>query len=143
MNRSKRPPWLSTIIAVLAALVIPITGCGSDESPTTATEAKKKQNSAKKAGTVAELLLRGVLPAHCIDHRRWSMQATICVRMKRRETSFQARARAAEKQRSRRLDERAIFGGDKSVAQLKRENEVFAPLATAARVDLAASRSLG
>jgi hypothetical protein len=52
-------------------------------------------------------------------------------------------ARAAEKQRSRIADERAIVGGDKSVAQLKRENEVFAPLAADARIELAASRSLG
>jgi hypothetical protein len=51
--------------------------------------------------------------------------------------------RAAEKQRSRISDERAISGGDKSVAQLKRENEAFAALATDARVELAASRSLG
>lgn len=63
--------------------------------------------------------------------------------MKRREASFQARERAVEKQRSRRADERAISSGGKSVAQLKRENEVFAPLAADARIELAASRSLG
>lgn len=51
--------------------------------------------------------------------------------------------RAAEKQRSRRSDERAISSGRKSVAELKRENEVFAPLAPDARIELAASRSLG
>ncbi len=63
--------------------------------------------------------------------------------MKRHGESFQPRLRAAEKQRSRAADERAISGGGKSVAQLKRENEVFAPLADDARIDLAASRSLG
>jgi hypothetical protein len=67
----------------------------------------------------------------------------VCIRMKRRGTSFKAQARAAKKQRSRIADERAIFGGGKSVAQLKRENEVFAPLAVDARIELAASRSLG
>jgi hypothetical protein len=50
--------------------------------------------------------------------------------------------RAAEKQRSRRSDERAISDGSKSVAQLKRENEAFAPLAPDARIEFAASRSL-
>jgi hypothetical protein len=53
------------------------------------------------------------------------------------------RARAAEKQRARLADERAVSSGGKSVAQLKRENEVFAPLAADARIELAASRSLG
>lgn len=57
--------------------------------------------------------------------------------------SMGPQARAAEKQRSRRIDERAISGGSKSVAQLKRENEVFAPLAADARIELAASRLLG
>ena len=52
-------------------------------------------------------------------------------------------ARAAEKRRSRRSDERAISSGAKSVAQLKLENEVLAPLARGSRVDLSASRSLG
>ena len=63
--------------------------------------------------------------------------------MKRHGASFQPRVRTAEKQRSRVADERAISGGGKSVARLKRENEVFAPLAVDARIELAASRSLG
>ena len=63
--------------------------------------------------------------------------------MKPRGSSFQARERAVEKQRSRRADERAISSGGKSVAQVKGENEVFAPLAVDARIELAASRSLG
>lgn len=57
--------------------------------------------------------------------------------------SMDSQARAVEKQRARRLDERAISGGSKPVAQLKRENEVFAPLAVDAQIELAASRSLG
>lgn len=57
--------------------------------------------------------------------------------------TMDSQARAVEKQRSRRADERAISSGSKSVAQVKRENEVFAPLAVDARVELAASRSLG
>ena len=48
MNRWKRLPWWSTIFAVLAVLVI-ATGCGANESSTTATEAKE-EDSAKKAG---------------------------------------------------------------------------------------------
>jgi len=70
--------------------------------------------------------------------------ATILSAMRAKNAaSMAAQARAVEKQRSRRLDERAISSGAKSVAQLKRENEVFAPLAADARVELAASRSLG
>lgn len=57
--------------------------------------------------------------------------------------SFHPQARAAEKRRARVADERALSSGHKSVAQLKRENEVLAPLATGARIDLSASRSLG
>jgi hypothetical protein len=57
--------------------------------------------------------------------------------------STSSHARAGEKQRSRRFDESAISSGSKSIAQLKRENEAFAPLAADARIDLSASRSLG
>ena len=57
--------------------------------------------------------------------------------------SLDSRIRSAEKQRSRLADGRALASGQKSVAQLKRENEVFAPLAREARVDFSASRSLG
>jgi hypothetical protein len=67
----------------------------------------------------------------------------VCIRMKRRRASIRARARAVEKQRSRIADERAISIGTKSIVQLKRGNEVFASLSTSARIDLAASRSLG
>lgn len=51
--------------------------------------------------------------------------------------------RAGEKRASRLRDERDYTGGRKSAALLRRENEVFAPLARAGRVDLAACRSLG
>jgi hypothetical protein len=51
--------------------------------------------------------------------------------------------RAAEKQLSRAADEVAISSGRKSIAQLKRENEVLAPLARDARIDLSAARCLG
>jgi hypothetical protein len=51
MNRWKRLPRWSTIVAGLAVLVAAITGCGADESSTTVTETKKMQDSAKKAGT--------------------------------------------------------------------------------------------
>jgi hypothetical protein len=52
-------------------------------------------------------------------------------------------SRAAEKHRSRVQDARALASGRKSEAQLQHENEVFARLASRARVDLLASRSLG
>jgi hypothetical protein len=52
------------------------------------------------------------------------------------------RSRALTKQAARASDERLLASGRKSVAQLKRENEAFAPLARSARVDLSASRSL-
>lgn len=57
--------------------------------------------------------------------------------------SFDPQERAQQKERSRRADMRAIALGQKSHVALKRENEVFAPLAAAARIDLAASRALG
>jgi len=51
--------------------------------------------------------------------------------------------RAREKQASRAADERDLRSGRKSAEQLRRENELFAAFAGSARVDLAASRSLG
>jgi hypothetical protein len=63
--------------------------------------------------------------------------------MQDKVNSFDPRERAREKARSRVADERALASGQKSMADLKRENEVFAPLASSARIDLSASRSLG
>lgn len=60
-----------------------------------------------------------------------------------KETPLDQAARAAEKQRSRDEDARALASGEKTVEQLREENEVFARLAPITRVDLAASRSLG
>jgi hypothetical protein len=51
--------------------------------------------------------------------------------------------RAREKQASRAADERDLRSGRKSAEQLRQENELFAAVARSARVDLAASRSLG
>ncbi len=51
--------------------------------------------------------------------------------------------RAQEKQASRLADERDLRIGRKSAEELRFENEVFAPFALSARVDLSASRSLG
>jgi hypothetical protein len=62
--------------------------------------------------------------------------------MQANSQSYDPKARSAAKQRSRQADERALLGGLKSAAQLKRENEALAPLARVARVDLPASRSL-
>ena len=55
---------------------------------------------------------------------------------------FDSQVRAAEKRQSRLADAQALASGLKSVAQLKRENEVFSPLAREARLDLSASRLL-
>jgi len=49
----------------------------------------------------------------------------------------------AEKQRSRDEDRRALESGEKTIEQLRAENEVFAQLAPITRVNLAASKSLG
>jgi hypothetical protein len=51
--------------------------------------------------------------------------------------------RAGQKQASRAADERDLRSGRKSAEQLRKENELFAAFAASARVDLAASRSLG
>lgn len=56
---------------------------------------------------------------------------------------FDPRVRAREKQASREADERDLRSGRKSARQLRAENELFAAFARLARVDLAASRSLG
>lgn len=51
--------------------------------------------------------------------------------------------RAAEKRASREADRRALASGEKSIEQLRQENEVFAQLAPIARVNLSSSESLG
>ena len=56
---------------------------------------------------------------------------------------FDALSRGREKELSRVADDRDLASGRKSPQQLRRENEVFAWLSCSARVDLAASRSLG
>lgn len=63
--------------------------------------------------------------------------------MKAIENNIDPDSRARTKQASRAADERLMASGGKSVARVKRENEVFAPLARAARIDLTSSRSLG
>lgn len=52
-------------------------------------------------------------------------------------------ARSRAKEASRLADVRAVSSGQKSAGQLRRENEAFAPLAMAARVNFSASRRLG
>lgn len=63
--------------------------------------------------------------------------------MQDKDEHLDVRARAAQKQASRKQDERDMRTGRKSAEQLRRENELLAPFARTARVDLAASRSLG
>jgi hypothetical protein len=60
-----------------------------------------------------------------------------------RNDRHDAKARAYEKQASRRADEFDLSSGAKTVGQLRHENEAIAPLARSARVNLTASRSLG
>lgn len=62
--------------------------------------------------------------------------------MKQSVEEFDFDKRSEEKRLSRRGDERALAAASKRVESLKAENEVFAPLAAASRVDLSASRSL-
>jgi hypothetical protein len=62
---------------------------------------------------------------------------------RRDEETFDPAERAAEKQRSRDEDYRALASGEKTVAELQLENEVFARLASRARVNPSASESLG
>jgi hypothetical protein len=50
---------------------------------------------------------------------------------------------AREKQASRDEDARALSSGEKSLEQLREENEVFARALADARINLAASESLG
>lgn len=57
--------------------------------------------------------------------------------------AVQPNARAREKQASRDSDLRALASRSKSQSQIRRENEVFAPLAAKAKPNLRASRSLG
>ena len=49
----------------------------------------------------------------------------------------------AEKQRVRDEDQRALDAGEKTIAQLRHENEVFAQLTPLTRINLASSKSLG
>lgn len=52
-------------------------------------------------------------------------------------------ARVRDKDASRLADARAVSLGEKSAIQVRRKNEVFAPLARFARVNFSVSRSLG
>ena len=51
-------------------------------------------------------------------------------------------SRPRSKRASRVADNRALQSGAKSALDIKRENEVLAPLARSARIDLGASRRL-
>ena len=57
--------------------------------------------------------------------------------------SANSNSRAYAKQASRDEDRRDLAAGRKSHAQLRRENELLAPLAAGAQANLAASRRLG
>lgn len=74
--------------------------------------------------------------------RRPPMLATIGA-MQNENERLEVRAHAVQKQASREQDERDLRTGRKSAEQLRQENELLASFARSARVDLAASRSLG
>jgi hypothetical protein len=63
--------------------------------------------------------------------------------MQPRNDRLDVDARARAKDASRLADVRAVSSGQKSAGQLCQENEVFASLAIAARVNFSASRRLG
>lgn len=63
--------------------------------------------------------------------------------MQPRTDRLDVAARTRAKDVARRADARAVSAGQKSVSQLRRENEVFARLAVGARVNFSASRRLG
>lgn len=65
------------------------------------------------------------------------------IAMQPRIDRFDVAARARAKEASRRADAHAVSSGQKSASQLRRENEVFAPLVVGARVNFSASRRLG
>lgn len=62
--------------------------------------------------------------------------------MQPRDDRLDVGARAQAKEASRLADARAVSSGQTPTGQLRRENEVFAPFATAARVNFSASRRL-
>jgi hypothetical protein len=62
--------------------------------------------------------------------------------MEPRITYAEPRERAAEKERSRRADERAVAGGALTPARLKRENEAFAFPQHRVQLLLGSARSL-
>jgi hypothetical protein len=64
-------------------------------------------------------------------------------RCKNKDEHLDVGALAAQKQASRTKDEHDLRSGRRSAEQLRQENELLAPFARSARVDLAASRSLG
>jgi hypothetical protein len=56
---------------------------------------------------------------------------------------YDPNARARAKRAARAKDQRALSSGRGSLVELKRKNEVFAPLIDSAQIVLSASRSLG
>jgi hypothetical protein len=64
------------------------------------------------------------------------------VKMKTRTNISATESRIRSKSSSRAADRAALKGGSKTVQEIKRENEVFAPLAPIARIDPNASRRL-
>lgn len=74
-------------------------------------------------------------PAVCAD--------TINLMPRRDEQTYEPVERAREKQASRDADANALASGEKSVEELRFENEALARVLSRGRIDLTASRSLG
>lgn len=69
-------------------------------------------------------------------------QLELELKMKSRADIYAAESRFRSKSSSRAADSAALKSGSKTVQEIKRENEVFAPLAPSARIDPSASRRL-
>lgn len=84
------------------------------------------------------------MPAELYEQVRRAYRASVGgAVMRAGDGRFDRGIRVLQKQAARAADERDLRSGRKSAEQLRQENELFASFAGAARVDLAASRSLG
>ena len=82
-------------------------------------------------------LLRRIREAH------WLRASTFEVVMDRSHRQSVARERLCAKRAQRAADTDALASGLRTISEMKRDNEVFAPFAIGARIDLGASRRLG
>lgn len=65
------------------------------------------------------------------------------VAVNRSTNTHSADERLREKREQRAADSDSLAKGLRTISEMKRDNEVFAPFALSARIDLSASRRLG